>query len=157
WFFGVRGGLLYGIVTLPLDVVLYNLVSAAGVSIISRSSVAGFVMVILVSAAAGAFHDLQEQMRRELVIRQHAEERSNKDRLRLEETVRDRTGKLQEIVAQLQREITERQRAEDKLASERNLLRTLIDHSPDYIFIKDSEGRFIISNLAHARASQAAT
>ncbi len=43
------------------------------------------------------------------------------------------------------------------LAAERNLLRTLIDNLPDYIFAKDREDRFLISNLAHARAVLATT
>jgi PAS domain S-box-containing protein len=36
------------------------------------------------------------------------------------------------------------------LADERFQLRTLIDHLPDYIFIKDIESRFVINNRAHA-------
>ncbi|MGB1286206.1 MAG: PAS domain-containing protein [Aggregatilineales bacterium] len=39
-----------------------------------------------------------------------------------------------------------------KLAEEGETLRTLIDHIPDYIFVKDREGRFRISNFAHAAA-----
>jgi len=35
------------------------------------------------------------------------------------------------------------------LFQERNLLRTLIDIIPDYIFIKDREGKFIVNNDAH--------
>src|SRR5262245_27753304 len=37
----------------------------------------------------------------------------------------------------------------DKLAHERALLRTLIDWVPDFLYIKDLEGRFIVSNRAH--------
>jgi two-component system sensor histidine kinase EvgS len=37
------------------------------------------------------------------------------------------------------------------LTDEHRLLRTLIDNLPDYIFAKDTEGRFIISNLANAQ------
>jgi PAS domain S-box-containing protein len=43
--------------------------------------------------------------------------------------------------------------ANTRLAEERDLLRTLIDSSPDYIFAKDKRGRFIISNKAHDRAA----
>src|SRR5579871_1188452 len=41
------------------------------------------------------------------------------------------------------------------LMVERSRLRTLIDHIPDYIFIKDKNGRFTVSNSAHTRAAQA--
>lgn len=40
----------------------------------------------------------------------------------------------------------ERRRAEDAHAAERNLLRTLIDSIPDYIFVKDTQNRFIMVN-----------
>jgi len=50
----------------------------------------------------------------------------------------------------IDRDITERKRAEAALASERNLLRTLIDNMPDRIYAKDTEGRFIICNKSLA-------
>jgi PAS domain S-box-containing protein len=40
-------------------------------------------------------------------------------------------------------------RAERDLEQERNLLRTLIDQIPDYIYVKDREGRFLLSNMSH--------
>lgn len=49
-------------------------------------------------------------------------------------------------------DITSRKLMQEKLAQERTLLRTLIDNLPDYIFAKDTEGKFLISNKAHAQA-----
>ncbi len=49
------------------------------------------------------------------------------------------------------REINELKRSEAALVEERNLLRTLIDNLPDYIFVKDAEGRLLITNLAHVQ------
>ncbi len=46
------------------------------------------------------------------------------------------------------REINELMKAQEGRERERNLLRTLIDNLPDYIYIKDTEGRFIIGNNA---------
>jgi len=51
---------------------------------------------------------------------------------------------------QVQQVATARKRAETALAEERNLLRTLIDNLPDYIFIKDAQSRFIMINRAQA-------
>lgn len=48
-------------------------------------------------------------------------------------------------------DITEQKQAEELLEKERNLLRTLIDHLPDYVFIKDTQSRFLINNKAHLR------
>ncbi len=46
-------------------------------------------------------------------------------------------------------DITEQKLAEEKLYNERNLLRSLIDNIPDYIFVKDTELRHIINNKAN--------
>jgi len=47
--------------------------------------------------------------------------------------------------------LEERRRGEEALARERNLLRTLVDNLPDYIYVKDAEGRFILGNAAVVR------
>ncbi len=60
-------------------------------------------------------------------------------------------GKPAQVLVTLT-DITERKQAEESLTQERDLLRTLIDNLPDIIFIKDCEGRFILSNIAHAQA-----
>jgi PAS domain S-box-containing protein len=44
------------------------------------------------------------------------------------------------------RDISDRKRAEETLATERNLLRTIIDHLPDYVYVKDRQSRFVIGN-----------
>lgn len=46
-------------------------------------------------------------------------------------------------------DVTERKQAEEALAKERNLLRTLIDTLPDYIFVKDAQSQFVLNNKAH--------
>jgi PAS domain S-box-containing protein len=55
------------------------------------------------------------------------------------------------------RDITERKRAEAALALERNLLRTLIDTLPDYIYAKDTQSRFLMANRTVAQAMGAAS
>jgi PAS domain S-box-containing protein len=46
------------------------------------------------------------------------------------------------------RDLEAQRRMEAALTKERNLLRTLIDNLPDYISIKDIEGRFVVANMA---------
>ena len=55
------------------------------------------------------------------------------------------------------RNITERRRAEESLAAERTLLRTLIDNLPDRIYVKDTQCRFLVNNIAHMQALGAKT
>lgn len=38
-----------------------------------------------------------------------------------------------------------------RLDSERKMLRALIDHIPDLMYVKDMKGRFVLANLGHAR------
>lgn len=46
---------------------------------------------------------------------------------------------------------TERRRAQESLTHERNLLRTLIDHLPGFVFVKDAECRYLLSNASLMR------
>jgi len=48
------------------------------------------------------------------------------------------------------RDITERRQAEIELAYERDLLRSLLDNSPDQIYFKDAQSRFVKSSNAQA-------
>ena len=43
------------------------------------------------------------------------------------------------------------------LAAERDLLRALLDHLPDAVYLKDTEGRFVACNAANARLQGAAS
>ena len=55
------------------------------------------------------------------------------------------------------RDITERKRTEEKIAGELKLLRTLIDHMPDLIYVKDVQHRYLAANQAIARFMGAET
>jgi PAS domain S-box-containing protein len=49
-------------------------------------------------------------------------------------------------------DITERKRAEEALSEQHEFLRQVIDIVPHWIFVKDRQGRMILSNRAHAGA-----
>ncbi|MBI3762368.1 MAG: PAS domain S-box protein [Chloroflexi bacterium] len=54
-------------------------------------------------------------------------------------------------------DVTEQKRAEEALARESNLLRAVIDNTPDFIFVKDAESRFVLNNAAHMRGLRASS
>src|SRR6185369_13940037 len=47
------------------------------------------------------------------------------------------------------RDVTATKDAEDKLIEERNLLRTIIDHLPSRLYLKDTESRYVLNNQSH--------
>jgi len=55
------------------------------------------------------------------------------------------------------RDITDRKQVEEALASERTLIRTIIDSLPDRIYVKDLDRRFMLNNTAHITALGAAS
>jgi PAS domain S-box-containing protein len=58
---------------------------------------------------------------------------------------------LEAANAVLLREIEERTKAEQALRQEESLVRTLMDHLPASIFVKDRDGRFLLSNRHHTQ------
>jgi sigma-B regulation protein RsbU (phosphoserine phosphatase) len=49
----------------------------------------------------------------------------------------------------LTRDVTATKQAEEKLTEERNLLRTIIDHLPSRVYVKDAASRYVLNNAAH--------
>jgi len=64
--------------------------------------------------------------------------------------LRDGSGRIVGTCG-ISREITTIKEMEEQRAAERNLLRSVIDHLPDAIFLKDNEGRYLLDNAAHWR------
>ncbi len=54
-------------------------------------------------------------------------------------------------------DITDQKLANEALANERNLLQTIINNLPIYIFAKDRDGRFTLSNNSHTAISEGQT
>jgi len=64
--------------------------------------------------------------------------------------LRSRHGQVTGLFG-ISRDITALKKFEEQLETERNLLRSLIDNLPDYIYVKDTEGRYLLDNIAHRR------
>jgi PAS domain S-box-containing protein len=59
--------------------------------------------------------------------------------------VRDPGGKPLYCIGQMQ-DITERKRVQDELANNQMLFQAVLDNSPNMIFLKDREGRYLLAN-----------
>ncbi len=68
----------------------------------------------------------------------------------------DAKGKAREFQS-VGRDVTEQMLIEQALAQERNLLRTLIDNLPDYVYFKNQHSEFILANEATAQLMGAET
>jgi len=62
--------------------------------------------------------------------------------------LRSAEGQITGVIVAI-RDITERKLAEIKLQAERNLLQTMVDHIPSFIYVKDTESRYLLSNRAN--------
>jgi sigma-B regulation protein RsbU (phosphoserine phosphatase) len=61
---------------------------------------------------------------------------------------RDATGAIVGTFG-ISRDVTATKEAEEKLTEERNLLRTIIDHLPSRLYVKDTASRYVLNNQAH--------
>jgi len=104
------------------------------------------------------FDTLQKQISAALHVarllesRKCCEEELLTQRQHLEEAIKEQTAELAAANARLQQEIAERIQAQNALAQEHNVLRALLDHLPDYIYVKDTASRFVLSNDANTRS-----
>jgi PAS domain S-box-containing protein len=64
--------------------------------------------------------------------------------------LRDREERITGVLG-IGREITEQKQTEAALAREKTFLASLMDTLPDYVYFKDRQSRFLLTNRAHAR------
>lgn len=92
------------------------------------------------AALKGATYDIEHRI--------HVKGQTKWVRERAEITV-DHTGQLVEALGTVE-DISDRKQAEEEINQAKNLLRTVIDATPDWIFVKDRQHRFVLVNQAFA-------
>ena len=90
------------------------------------------------------------RLRLSIIEREQAEEDLNTLQGGLEQLVQTRTAQLQEANEELQREIAVRARAEQALRASERRSRTLIEHLPQRVFLKDKDSVYLFCNEHYA-------
>lgn len=103
--------------------------------------------------AERAFHDEQEIIRTGKPLISQVERLTMRDGRKgwassTKMPWRDASGRIVGTFG-LTRDVTATKEAEEKLTEERNLLRTIIDHLPSRLYVKDTASRYVLNNKAH--------
>ncbi|MEN9572652.1 MAG: hypothetical protein RL514_507 [Verrucomicrobiota bacterium] len=96
-----------------------------------------------ISGYVGVLTDITERKATEESLRQMSS--------RMEELVLARTAELAQANARLQAQVDERNAIAAAMRTSSAMLRTVIDSTPDWIFIKDLEFRFLLANRSLAQ------
>ena len=80
---------------------------------------------------------------RDISKRKNAEEKLRQAHDELERIVKSRTAELEKANKQLRLEIEERKQAQMEASYEQNLLQSLLNNIPDYVYFKDKNRRFV--------------
>jgi signal transduction histidine kinase len=115
WLWGMRAGLLAGLMALPLHVLLLALTMGEAWDVMIRGGLPGSVALVLIGAVVGRLRDLGERASRELGERRRAEEELRTAFDELELRIHNRTMELARANRVLETEISERVRAEEEL------------------------------------------
>lgn len=105
WYYGFRGGLAAGILSLALNTLLLGLIGPLQLVSLKQYGLPGTVMLILIGGTVGWMRDLQRQLRLEIIERQRAEAqlRAVFDSAAVGITISDRDGRLIESNATVSR------------------------------------------------------
>lgn len=108
----------------------------------------GNVIPIEVSAALIDYRDKPALLMHVRDISDRLENQRSQEQLNeeLEQKVKERTRELEEANAMLQREIKYKEAAQSELQQQKDFLRLIIDSTPDLIYVKDAEGKFVLAN-----------
>jgi signal transduction histidine kinase len=100
WYYGLRVGLLAGLLTFPLNTLLLNVAGEPGWgALILAGGMPTYAVAVLIGAIVGHLHNLGEQMRQELIQRQQMEEALRKSEARNRALLAETERRLREQTA----------------------------------------------------------
>ncbi|MDB5281445.1 MAG: sensory transduction histidine kinase, partial [Bacteroidota bacterium] len=113
----------------------------------------GKIIPVEISAALIDFRDQRALLvhLRDITDRKHNQQLLQKLNSELEEKVEERTRELQEMNVRMQLEIAEKEKIQNELQRQKDFLRLIIDSTPNLIFVKDENGKYLLANESVAR------
>ncbi len=113
----------------------------------------GHIIPIEISVAPIRFKEQDALLMhvRDISDRKHNQELLQHINTELEEKVKERTKELQELNDRMQKEMFMREFAQKENQNQKNFLRLIIDSTPNLIFVKDTQGKFLLANESVAR------
>ncbi|RLI47862.1 hypothetical protein DRO61_07300, partial [Candidatus Bathyarchaeota archaeon] len=128
WFYGFMPGICAGVLSYPVNVLMYILFGAGWLEgmIISGGGIPGTCALILIGAIIGRMRDLSTQ------IKNHRD--------KLDELVKRRTEELQKSNIMLEEENNQRKLSDEKLQETKDNLENIIENSLDGIMVTDRTG-----------------
>jgi PAS domain S-box-containing protein len=118
-----------------------------------RLSKSGRIIPVEVSAAQIDYYDKKAMLihLRDISERIGHQELLQKMNADLEKKVEERMRELQALNARLQKEIDEKEKISNELERQKDFLRLIIDSTPNMIFVKDAQGKFLLANESVGR------
>ena len=113
----------------------------------------GLVIPIEISAAHIDFKEQKALLMhvRDISDRKHNEKLLKNINAELELKVNERTRELMQVNERIQKEMLERERFQGELKRQKDFLRLIIDSTPNLIFVKDKDGKFLLANESVAK------
>lgn len=113
----------------------------------------GSILPIEISAAHIDFKEQKALLMhvRDISDRKHNEELLKNINVELENKVQERTRELMEVNERMKNEMLVREKFQKDLKRQKDFLRLIIDSTPNLIFVKDKDGKFLLANESVAR------
>ncbi len=84
-------------------------------------------------------------------VKQQTENKLRETIVNLEQQIEVSNAELSKLKREFQTQTAESREIELTLVEEHNLLNTLFENLPDFVYIKDTDGRFVLNNKNHIR------